>query len=142
MKEKMTLDCSMTLLASAHYDDGTGYVTISEFCFPWNDFHFSDTRFFLVSKRVMDFESACWDTFHNDLRSAMTAFGKEVNLKYRTGDGVYHRLYEKPEYTDEWKYFRELLMNYDESCSEKDYGPSNPWDAPGMKVSDFIKGVY
>lgn len=22
-----------------------------------------------------------------------------------------------------------------------DYGPSNPWDAPGMRVSDFIKGV-
>lgn len=21
---------------------------------------------------------------------------------------------------------------------EKSYGPSNPWDAPGMKVSDFI----
>lgn len=24
---------------------------------------------------------------------------------------------------------------------EKDYGPSNPWDAPGMKISDFITGV-
>ena len=24
---------------------------------------------------------------------------------------------------------------------EEDYGPSNPWDAPGMKVSDFIRGV-
>ena len=24
---------------------------------------------------------------------------------------------------------------------DKDYGPSNPWDAPGMRVSDFIKGV-
>lgn len=23
----------------------------------------------------------------------------------------------------------------------EDYGPSNPWDAPGMKVSDFITGV-
>lgn len=20
----------------------------------------------------------------------------------------------------------------------EDYGPSNPWDAPGMKISDFI----
>ena len=26
--------------------------------------------------------------------------------------------------------------NYD-----RDYGPNNPWDAPGMRVSDFIKGV-
>ena len=24
---------------------------------------------------------------------------------------------------------------------EEDYGPSNPWDAPGMRVSDFITGV-
>ena len=23
-------------------------------------------------------------------------------------------------------------------CNERDYGPSNPWDAPGMNVSDFI----
>ena len=33
----------------------------------------------------------------------------------------------------------EDLGDYD--CYEKDYGPSNPWDAPGMKVSDFITGV-
>lgn len=26
-----------------------------------------------------------------------------------------------------------------ESCRyEKEYGPSNPWDAPGMSISDFI----
>lgn len=25
---------------------------------------------------------------------------------------------------------------------EPDYGPSNPWDAPGMSVSDFIRGVH
>lgn len=24
---------------------------------------------------------------------------------------------------------------------ERDYSPSNPWDAPGMRVSDFIRGV-
>jgi len=23
-------------------------------------------------------------------------------------------------------------------CSNRDYGPSNPWDAPGMSVKDFI----
>lgn len=27
------------------------------------------------------------------------------------------------------------------SSTGRDYGPSNPWDAPGMSVSDFIKGV-
>ena len=25
---------------------------------------------------------------------------------------------------------------------EQEYGPSNPWDAPGMSVSDFIRGVH
>jgi hypothetical protein len=32
--------------------------------------------------------------------------------------------------------------DYDDGYYEEDYGPSNPWDAPGMKVSDFITGVY
>ena len=30
---------------------------------------------------------------------------------------------------------------YDEyisSCTERDYSPSNPWDAPGMSIHDFI----
>lgn len=30
---------------------------------------------------------------------------------------------------------------YADDDYEKDYGPSNPWDAPGMRVSDFITGV-
>lgn len=29
----------------------------------------------------------------------------------------------------------------DDCGGYEDYGPSNPWDAPGMKVSDFITGV-
>lgn len=24
------------------------------------------------------------------------------------------------------------------SCTTRDYGPSNPWDAPGMRIGDFI----
>ena len=31
---------------------------------------------------------------------------------------------------------------YTRSSTYGDYGPSNPWDAPGMSVSDFIRGVY
>ena len=31
---------------------------------------------------------------------------------------------------------------FDYEPDEKPYGPSNPWDAPGMKISDFISGVY
>lgn len=31
--------------------------------------------------------------------------------------------------------------HYTRSSTNGDYSPSNPWDAPGMCVSDFIKGV-
>lgn len=24
----------------------------------------------------------------------------------------------------------------------REYGPSSPWNAPGMRVSDFVRGVY
>lgn len=35
-----------------------------------------------------------------------------------------------------------LMKRYENEYGiEKDYGPSNPWDAPGMCVEDFIKGV-
>ena len=33
--------------------------------------------------------------------------------------------------------FLEEEMQYT-SCTEHDYSPSNPWDAPGMSVRDFI----
>lgn len=29
----------------------------------------------------------------------------------------------------------------DDYYDDRDYSPSNPWDAPGMKISDFISGV-
>lgn len=43
---------------------------------------------------------------------------------------------------DEDSYDEEEEMFDDEdyvpSSSRRDYGPSNPWDAPGMSVKDFI----
>lgn len=36
---------------------------------------------------------------------------------------------EEPEMMDEHEYT---------SCTRGDYSPSNPWDAPGMSISDFI----
>lgn len=37
---------------------------------------------------------------------------------------------EEPQYIEEEKRYT--------SCTEHDYSPSNPWDAPGMSVRDFI----
>lgn len=41
----------------------------------------------------------------------------------------------------EIKYLEEDLereQKYTPSCTAHDYSPSNPWDAPGMCISDFI----
>lgn len=38
---------------------------------------------------------------------------------------------EDPECTD-------LEEQYTPSCTAHDYSPANPWDAPGMCISDFI----
>ena len=36
------------------------------------------------------------------------------------------------------EYKLEELGEYIPSAENGDYSPSNPWDAPGMKMSDFI----
>lgn len=41
----------------------------------------------------------------------------------------------------ELKYLEEDLereKQYTPSCTAHDYSPSHPWDAPGMRISDFI----
>lgn len=44
----------------------------------------------------------------------------------------------------QWEMDNDSPQEYMESgreytcCTNHDYGPSNPWDAPGMSVSDFI----
>ena len=45
---------------------------------------------------------------------------------------------------DELDYIDEVILgegvddDYTPSAENGDYSPSNPWDAPGMKMSDFI----
>ena len=43
------------------------------------------------------------------------------------------RLYEAP-----YLSAKEVDGRYVRSSIEKDYSPSNPWDAPGMSIRDFI----
>lgn len=44
---------------------------------------------------------------------------------------------EPPEFEEELE-FTEEETQYRPSCTNRDYSPSNPWDAPGMSVGDFI----
>lgn len=32
--------------------------------------------------------------------------------------------------------------DFGSEIDEPEYGPSNPWDAPGMRPSDFIRGAH
>ncbi len=43
---------------------------------------------------------------------------------------------DEPESEGELEYINEEPRH--SSCTERDYSPSNPWDAPGMSVRDFI----
>jgi len=146
MKEEMVLKCTEKYLCGADDEDKIEWVALYEFRFPWDDYHFSNRRFFVVKHRLMDCEGDYWDRFYNDLRSAMKDFGKEANRKYRLRDGTEEKVYGKVDYCDDWWSYRDELVPACEddyrSSTNGDYGPGNPWDAPGMSVSDFIKGVY
>ena len=39
---------------------------------------------------------------------------------------------------EEWLWDQENDPYYTPSCTAGDYGPGNPWDAPGMSIHDFI----
>lgn len=41
-----------------------------------------------------------------------------------------------PEFEEETEFIGEERRHT--SCTEHDYSPSNPWDAPGMSIRDFI----
>ena len=42
---------------------------------------------------------------------------------------------------EDWAENFDDFDDWDGPDDRRDYGPSNPWDAPGMRVSDFITGV-
>lgn len=145
MSDWEALKYKIKVLADAHDEDGTEYVQLCEFMMPYDTFSFSNHRFFIVRHRLMDWEKDNYDHFHNDLKSALADLGKELKRKYTRGGKVY-KVYGKPKYCDDWWSYRDELIPDDEpytrSSSAGDYGPGNPWNAPGMSVSDFIRGVY
>lgn len=41
-------------------------------------------------------------------------------------------------YEENWECYNDHAEEYVPSASNGDYSPSNPWDAPGMSIKDFI----
>ena len=137
------LKACVSALAIAECDDGTENVTLKKVIFPWNcasNCILNSRSCYVVSHNVMDCDDLCWDRFFNDLRSAVVAFGKEANHRYGK-DGKGEKKYGRVEWTEDWPYVRDELLPPEPgycSATSGDYGPSNPWDAPGMSVEDFI----
>ena len=143
MRETIEIKMDRRLLASASHEDGTRYVNLYEILLPWDDMNFASHRFFLLSRRIMDYDAGCFDRFYNTFEDAHTALMDEYDAVYRRGDGKY-RVYGDLETCEDWNEYLGEIEGYDGyHCNEegRDYGPSNPWDAPGMKISDFICGV-
>lgn len=92
--------------------------------------YFVTKQFFVIRTRDADDERFSQDLIYNSFVEAQKDFVKIVNEVDGFGDPVYANL----EYTNKYK-------EYDQGVDYENYGPSNPWDAPGMMVSDFVKGV-
>ena len=123
-------------------------VSLSEFRLPWDAFPFSTRSFYVVSYRNSEWMEMSYDLMFNDIRSAMKKFGELAKAKSRYSDGRTEPKYDKIEYCDDWREYRDEIRResplhaHDDDHEEREYGPSNPWDAPGMSVGDFIRGVY
>lgn len=92
--------------------------------------YFVTKQFFVIRIRDADDERFSQDLVYNSFVEAQKDFVKIVNEVDGFGDPVYSNL----EYTNKYR-------EYAQGVDYEDYGPSNPWDAPGMMVSDFVKGV-
>jgi len=123
-------------------------VNLSEFRIHRDCFDFSTHSFYVVSYSNSEWDDMSYDLMFNDIRSAMKKFGELAKAKYRYSDGRIEPKYDKVEYCDDWRTYRDEIRRgspihaHDDDHEETEYGPSNPWDAPGMSVGDFIRGVY
>lgn len=127
-------------LAKADYMPTFGGVNFNAL-YIRSDF-FVTKQFFIIRIRDADDERFSQDLIYNSFIEAQKDFIHIVNEIDGFGDPVYSNL----EYTNKYREYDQGVANkyreYAQGADYKDYGPSNPWDAPGMMVSDFVKGVY
>ena len=61
-----------------------------------------------------------------------------TTLRFIDGDVIKQREAQDAENEKAMKRWAEYEMGIEDREEEKSYSPSNPWDAPGIKISDFI----
>ena len=134
--EKFVVTMRRELIAEAMDRDEIDYVRLYGVDFDRDCLEFSTRHHFVLMRRVMDWSRGCWDKFFDDAKEAVEAFEKEAF------DG--RREYGKPETSYRYDEIKAWIANggyddeYTPSATGGDYSPSCPWNAPGMKVSDFI----
>lgn len=143
---KENVEIRANTLAYARDTDDWEVVTLKEIWLGRDYYELSTRHFFAVDRRNPDYESRCESKVYSTFTEAKTALKAILEETFRyTGSEERHKKFEKVELSEDfYDYLREEEEEDDYDCpsaTRGDYGPSNPWDAPGMKVSDFISGV-
>ena len=86
---------------------------------------------FAVERKCTECDHMCYSLVYNSFTEASDVFKKILNDHGTEKVAIANDIYDY--FDDDEPYTR--------SSTYGDYGPSNPWDAPGMSVSDFIRGV-
>ena len=147
-KERINTYIDVKLLAHADDEDHTEWVSIKKIQFPWDSYFFDTKTFYTVTHCQMDCEWTNYEKHYSEFKDAYAVFSEELNRTFRYGgDTEDRKVYTEVDTTLEYREAVEELEYEDDepytrSSTGGDYGPSNPWDAPGMKVSDFLPGVY
>ena len=85
----------------------------------------------LINTIIRDNEEAYWSDSEIIDKLIKCGLTEQDFIEYGFGDFVedYFKDFEEDEYDDD---------DYVPSSTNGDYSPSNPWDAPGMSIKDFI----
>lgn len=78
-----------------------------------------------------------WEFSYEDFTEAYNYFKYEVTRN----KSVWGKIHLCDRFELDYGYLYDDGTPYSASSTGGDYGPGNPWDAPGMSVSDFIRGV-
>ena len=131
---KCTYDTEEETLARAEDEYGIEHVSMVRIHVLSKAWYIDSLWLYKIEKKVMDGDG--WMEIFTSFNKALPKLKEEL-LRKDTYDGG--KVYKTVELSE--TFYEELDEMENARYSEKEYGPSNPWDAPGMKVSDFIRGV-
>ena len=93
----------------------------------------------LVRDIITSIDDNCYE--HSEKLNVIKGSGITAEELKLLGFDYMNLWFEDAESEDEWEE-PDWYEEYIPSAENGDYSPSNPWDAPGCRISDFIGGVY